>query len=54
MRVDAGFTLRGFCREMGLDGGNWSRIEREVSKPPTDEAFYFRRYSDLTTGLIYQ
>ena len=40
LRVNAGFSLRAFCKEMGLDAGNWSRIEREVAKPPTEEAFY--------------
>jgi transcriptional regulator with XRE-family HTH domain len=30
--------LREFCLENGYDPSNWSKIEREVSPPPKDEA----------------
>jgi transcriptional regulator with XRE-family HTH domain len=33
-RVKAGLTLRGFCRLMNVDPGNWSKIERGLLPPP--------------------
>lgn len=38
-RIDAGLTLRSFCREVGMDASNWSKIERGVIPPPQDPAF---------------
>ena len=40
LRADAGISLRAFSKKIGMDAGNWSRIEREISKPPTDGEFY--------------
>lgn len=36
-RVNADLTLREFCRQMGVDASNWSKIEREKLLPPRDE-----------------
>jgi transcriptional regulator with XRE-family HTH domain len=33
-RIKAGLTLRGFCRIMNVDPGNWSKIERGILPPP--------------------
>jgi transcriptional regulator with XRE-family HTH domain len=33
-RIKAGLTLRGFCRTMSVDPGNWSKIERGILPPP--------------------
>jgi transcriptional regulator with XRE-family HTH domain len=33
-RIDAGLTLRGFCKIMNVDPGNWSKIERGLLPPP--------------------
>ena len=33
-RIKAGLTLRGFCKIMNLDPGNWSKIERGILPPP--------------------
>ena len=42
LRTSAGFSLRKFCKKMNLDPGNWSRVERGVSKPPLEKEFYNR------------
>jgi len=33
-RVAAGLTLREFCRSLGHDPSNWSKIERGLKSPP--------------------
>jgi len=33
-RIAAGLTLREFCRLVGLDASNWSKIERGLMTPP--------------------
>jgi transcriptional regulator with XRE-family HTH domain len=33
-RINAGLTLRGFCKIMDADPGNWSKIERGLLPPP--------------------
>ncbi len=33
-RIAAGLTLREFCRVIGYDASNWSKIERGLSTPP--------------------
>jgi transcriptional regulator with XRE-family HTH domain len=33
-RIKAELTLRGFCRIMNADPGNWSKIERGILPPP--------------------
>ena len=35
-RIGVGLTLRSFCREIGQDASNWSKIERGVTPPPQD------------------
>jgi len=35
-RLNAGYTLRSFCKEIGEDPSNWSKVERELLKPPSD------------------
>jgi len=38
LRAKQRLGLREFCLEHGHDPSNWSKIEREVSPPPKDEA----------------
>jgi transcriptional regulator with XRE-family HTH domain len=38
IRAQQRLGLREFCLEHGHDPSNWSKIEREVSPPPKDEA----------------
>ncbi|HXI70102.1 MAG TPA: helix-turn-helix transcriptional regulator [Verrucomicrobiae bacterium] len=38
LRAKRRLGLREFCLEHGHDPSNWSKIEREVSPPPKDEA----------------
>ena len=33
-RIRASLTLRGFCRAINVDPGNWSKIERGMLPPP--------------------
>ncbi|MCX6255864.1 MAG: helix-turn-helix transcriptional regulator [Bacteroidia bacterium] len=33
-RIAAGLTLREFCRLIGIDASNWSKIERGIKTPP--------------------
>jgi transcriptional regulator with XRE-family HTH domain len=33
-RIDAGLTLREFCRHSGFDASNWSKVERGLLTPP--------------------
>lgn len=33
-RISSRLTLRGFCKLMHLDPGNWSKIERGILSPP--------------------
>ena len=37
VRVEKGLTLREFCRILGRDVGNLSKIERGIMPPPQDE-----------------
>jgi len=37
-RVEAGYTLREFCKVIDIDPSNWSKIERGIMKPPQSEA----------------
>jgi transcriptional regulator with XRE-family HTH domain len=39
-RISARLTLREFSRQMGVDPSNWSKIERDVTPPPLDDAFF--------------
>lgn len=36
MRLAAGLSLQKFCRQANLDAGNYSRIERGLTRPPRD------------------
>jgi transcriptional regulator with XRE-family HTH domain len=36
-RLKADLSLREFCRLIGEDPSNWSKIEREILAPPQDE-----------------
>lgn len=36
-RQKLGYTLREFCKKHQLDPGNWSRLERGLSKPPQND-----------------
>ncbi len=46
LRIDAGLTLRSFCRDAAIDPSNWSKIERGVLPPP-DDADFLRRVADV-------
>ncbi len=37
-RLERDLTLRDFCRSAGEDPSNWSKVERGILPPPTDEA----------------
>ena len=49
-RIAAGLTLRSFCRQVGMDASNWSKIERGVTPPPHDPEFLNRMASLLGLG----
>ena len=42
LRIEAGQTLRSFCRDAAIDPSNWSKIERGVISPPDDPDFLGR------------
>jgi transcriptional regulator with XRE-family HTH domain len=50
MRIEAGQTLRSFCRDAAIDPSNWSKIERGVLPPPDDEDFLNRIAAVLALG----
>jgi len=37
LRIQKGLTLRKVCRLSGYDPSNWSKIERGIISPPSDE-----------------
>jgi len=45
-RVDKGISLREFCKSLGLDASNWSKVERGLLSPPQDEE-KLRRIAEL-------
>lgn len=38
-RLNMNISLREFCRHMDMDPSRWSKIERGLLYPPTDEAW---------------
>ena len=36
-RLKANLSLRDFCRKLGTDASNWSKIERGIISPPQNE-----------------
>jgi transcriptional regulator with XRE-family HTH domain len=38
-RISAKLTLREFCRAIGFDASNWSKIERGLARPPQSKSF---------------
>jgi len=38
-RLKLDLSLREFCKKNNLDPSNWSKLEREVSKPPKSDLF---------------
>ena len=36
-RIAAGKTIREFCRDLDIDAGNYSRVERGLLAPPADD-----------------
>jgi len=36
-RIAKGLTLRTFCKQVGLDPSNWSKIERGIKEPPKSQ-----------------
>ena len=59
-RLNADLTLREFCRLLGEDASNWSKVEREVLPPPRDEmklrkiaaVLGFKEHSDELNTLL--
>ena len=49
-RIEAGLTLRSFCREAGFDASNWSKIERGVIPPPQEPEPLDRLAAALNLG----
>lgn len=49
-RISSRLTLREFSRQMGVDPSNWSKIERNVTPPPLDDAFFSRLAQVLQLG----
>ena len=45
-RIAAGLTLRSFCRQVGMDASNWSKIESGVT-PPTHAPEFLDRKASL-------
>lgn len=37
-RIEAGYTLREFCKAIETDPSNWSKIERGIKKPPQSKS----------------
>mgnify|MGYP001564977895 FL=1 len=52
LRIGQKKTLRQFCQEHGPDPSNWSKIERDVNRPPRDEKTLVRWAKQL--GLLPQ
>lgn len=48
VRIKNGLTLRGFCRIMNFDPGNWSRIERGILPPPKSKKILKEAAKTLT------
>ena len=46
-RLEKGIGLREFCRRLGLDASNWSKVERGILPPPKDE----RKLKEIATVL---
>jgi len=42
LRIAQNKTLRQFCLDHGHDPSNWSKIERDVNRPPHDEGTLMR------------
>lgn len=38
-RIERGITLRQFCKEIGVDPSNWSKIERGISPATKSKEF---------------
>jgi transcriptional regulator with XRE-family HTH domain len=36
VRLNRRLSLREFCRQLGEDASNWSKVEREIMAPPQD------------------
>jgi transcriptional regulator with XRE-family HTH domain len=36
LRIAKRLTLREFCKALGLDPSNWSKVERGINPPPSD------------------
>jgi len=45
-RIDKGISLREFCKTLGVDASNWSKVERGLLSPPQDEE-KLRRIAEL-------
>ncbi len=49
-RIEARLTLREFCRKIGADPSNWSKVERGITPPPADERHIDRISQVLNLG----
>lgn len=39
LRIENGWSLRAFCKEVHIDPSRWSKIERGIAHLPTDKSF---------------
>ena len=44
-------TLRNFCLKVGIDPGNFSKIERGILPPPKDRKI-LKKWAEFTPNLI--
>jgi len=51
-RLSLDLTLREFCKKNNLDPSNWSKLEREVSKPPINKQILkeYAKYLNIKEG----
>ena len=60
LRIERDIGLREFCRRLGIDASNWSKVERGVLAPPQDkdklnqiaEIFDIEKDSELFNELV--
>jgi transcriptional regulator with XRE-family HTH domain len=45
-RIEKGISLREFCKALGVDASNWSKVERGLLSPPQDDE-RLRRIAEL-------
>jgi len=38
-RLEKGYNFREFCKQLGIDSGNWSKVERGKLPAPEDKEY---------------